>query len=197
MGAHSEDFAGFPAGIIEKVVLIDAELDELWPGWRAKRPFNMAPYETKARLKWLHKRRSLLMHTEAGEPCPLDWDVIVLRDGRDPNKCYAHPVLPVVTAAAEGTREPPSPLSGERLAALQSASRPVLSPLAALAEEVGCTEAIAEEALRDKPPGWMDTPAAWVRRAIAAPAPVRPGDGPGAEPRRPKRPRKAAQEVSP
>jgi len=96
MQAHS------PA-ILEKITAIERELDQIWPGWRQKQPFGECHYDLKARIKWCLKRLSLL---EDGN----DYDVLIVRDARNSQQCYAHPVLPATHRYEQVTREPPSPL---------------------------------------------------------------------------------------
>jgi hypothetical protein len=96
MHAHS------PA-ILEKIAAIEAEMDVIWPGWRQKQPFGECAYDLKARIKWCLKRLSLL---EDGN----DYDVLIVRDARNSQQCYAHPVLPATARYEQVTREPPSPL---------------------------------------------------------------------------------------
>jgi len=96
MHAHS------PA-ILEKIAAIEAEMDIIWPGWRQKQPFGETSYDLKARIKWCLKRLSLL---EDGN----DYDVLIVRDARNSQQCYAHPVLPATHRYEQVTREPPSPL---------------------------------------------------------------------------------------
>lgn len=103
-----------PPRIAGLVADYEAEMDEIHAGWRVKAPFHMLPYAALARMKWLIKRRSLLLFRETrvdanGErytvPAPRDWEVLITPDSRDPRKCYAHPVEPRVTR--EATKEPP------------------------------------------------------------------------------------------
>jgi len=96
MPAHSHDIA-------LKIAAIERELDVLHPGWRAKERFDNTVYDTKARIKWCLKRLSLL---EDGN----DYDVLIVRDARNSQQCYAHPVLPATHRYEAITREPPSPL---------------------------------------------------------------------------------------
>ena len=96
MPAHSHDIA-------LKIAAIERELDVLHPGWRAKERFDDTAYDTKARIKWCLKRLSLL---EDGN----DYDVMIVRDARNSQQCYAHPVLPATHRYEQVTREPPSPL---------------------------------------------------------------------------------------
>lgn len=98
----------FPPHVLVTVGRLEAELDATWPGWRTCVPFHRTDYATKARIKWLLKRRSLLLTRVDGVPCPRDWDVLVVRDNKDPSKCYAHPVQPVLEALPAVTREPPA-----------------------------------------------------------------------------------------
>ena len=99
-----------PLSIAAKVAELEQELDELHPGWRERLPFDRLEYNTLARVKWALKRLSLLQHTEGGYPAPRDWEVLIVQDGRNKRKCYAHPVIPAQTSAAP-TRNPPSPLA--------------------------------------------------------------------------------------
>lgn len=96
MKAHS------PA-ILEKIAAIEAEMDVIWPGWRQKQPFGECTYDLKARIKWCLKRLSLLADGN-------DYDVLIVRDARNSQQCYAHPVLPATRQYEQVTREPPSPL---------------------------------------------------------------------------------------
>ena len=96
MHAHS------PA-ILKKITELEAEMDQIWPGWRQKQPFGETPYDLKARIKWCLKRLSLLAEGN-------DWDVLIVRDARNSQQCYAHPVLPATERFETVTKEPPSPL---------------------------------------------------------------------------------------
>lgn len=175
------EWRGFPAYIVEKIIDIEYELDQLHPGWRVKDRFDQLQYDTKARVKWLLKRLSLLTHTDGGRPDPLDWDVLIVKDKKNPKQCYAHPVIPVVDSGAETTREPPSPFHTggyvDRHAALVEFSRPalgspeVVAPL--LAQKMGLSEEQVLADLRAKPKGWMGDDEEWVgvceqRRTIPA-----------------------------
>ena len=89
--------------ILEKIAAIEAEMDVIWPGWRQKQPFGETAYDLKARIKWCLKRLSLLADGN-------DYDVLIVRDARNSQQCYAHPVLPATHRYEQVTREPPSPL---------------------------------------------------------------------------------------
>lgn len=89
--------------ILEKIAAIEAEMDVIWPGWRQKQPFGECTYDLKARIKWCLKRLSLLADGN-------DYDVLIVRDSRNSQQCYAHPVLPATRQYEQVTREPPSPL---------------------------------------------------------------------------------------
>jgi hypothetical protein len=114
---------GRPARIVTMITEIEQELDLTWPGWRAKQPFDGVEYDRLARIKWLLRRHSLLTYEERGVPCPRDWRVIVLRDAKNPTKCYAHPVVPENTAP-DITGDPPSvvEMPGAESAPLPSAT---------------------------------------------------------------------------
>lgn len=90
--------------ILEKIQKLETEMDVIWPGWRQKQPFGECHYDLKARIKWCLKRLSLLSEGN-------DWDVLIVRDARNSQQCYAHPVLPATARYETVTREPPSPLS--------------------------------------------------------------------------------------
>jgi|DEB0MinimDraft_4_1074332.scaffolds.fasta_scaffold00811_4 hypothetical protein len=80
---------------------IDAELDEIWPGWRNKKPFVSVEIDVKMRLKWLLKRRSLLLQGR-------DWEVRVTRSVKDPDQCFATPIMPKAVVEPGGsTTSPP------------------------------------------------------------------------------------------
>ena len=96
MHAHSPDIA-------LKIAAIEAEMDVIWPGWREKARFDHCAYDLKARIKWCLKRLSLLADGK-------NWDVLVVRDARNSQQCYAHPVLPATARYEQVTREPPSSL---------------------------------------------------------------------------------------
>lgn len=110
MSAHSPDplepAIGLTYPIVignPKVVALEAELDIIWPGWRHRERFDGCAYDLKARIKWCLKRLSLLAEG-------LDYDVLIVRDSRNSQQCYAHPVLPATEKYEQVTREPPSPL---------------------------------------------------------------------------------------
>ena len=97
MHAHSPDLA-------LKIAAIERELDVIHVGWRNKARFDDSAYDLKARIKWCLKRLSLLCEGN-------DYDVLIVRDARNSQQCYAHPVLPATHRYEAVTREPPSPLS--------------------------------------------------------------------------------------
>jgi hypothetical protein len=121
MVAHSNPspWPGRPAPIVALIREVEDELDLTWPGWRTKQPFAHLDYDRLARVKWLLKRHSLLTYEQDGVPCPRDWRVIVVKDAKNPTKCYAHPVVPQATAPDTNTEParvveipsaPPEPL---------------------------------------------------------------------------------------
>lgn len=77
---------------------LEGALDRLWPNWRhpdrSRRRFDHVEYDLKAAIKWLLKRHSLLSRGSSGRPDPLDQPVLVVKDGSNPQKCYAHPIIP-------------------------------------------------------------------------------------------------------
>ena len=119
MHAHSPDIA-------TKIATIEAEMDIIHPGWREKARFDHCAYDLKARIKWCLKRLSLLADGN-------DYDVLIVRDARNSQQCYAHPVLPATARYETVTREPPSPLA--------------LSVLPSTAEEQRLPDAVGEPAL--------------------------------------------------
>lgn len=178
MSAHSTEsiraaWPGRPAYILDKIVAIELELDTILPGWRAKAPFHKTAYLIKARVKWLLKRHLLLTHTDGGQPAPLDWDVLVVRDPKNPNQCYAHPVLPPVVENSMVSRDPESPVTQEQIfftgvhdVRLEEDSVPYI------AKEMSLSQASVQRALEAKPVGWMDTDQAWVARYRSPPLPL-------------------------
>lgn len=87
--------ARIPSALAEAAERYRAELDLLHPGWRAPHPAcDFGGYEfddTRARIKWLLKRESLLRQGR-------DWLVGIAWQGRKP---FAHPIDPAtITDAA-------------------------------------------------------------------------------------------------
>ncbi len=99
--------------ILEQILTHETKLDEIWPGWRKKKPFNRVGYDLLSKIKWSLKKHALLTRMEGGQPAPLEHDVLIVRDGRNPRKCYAHPVEPVLEDRPDVTRNPflPQPLA--------------------------------------------------------------------------------------
>lgn len=95
------------------VLAYDGELDELHAGWRQREPFGALPLGHLARVKWLLKRRELLLFRvgseESSRPAPRDWTVKIVPSPSDPRQCFAVPVDPATVAPAlrEITTEPP------------------------------------------------------------------------------------------
>lgn len=92
-----------------QIAAYEEELDRLWGadrpggGWRRHEPFARADVPTLRRLKWLLKRRDLLLQGK-------DWEVeLVVRDPRLPHKVWAVPV-PKSEPKADDPRAPASPL---------------------------------------------------------------------------------------
>lgn len=97
------------------VLAYDGELDQIHPGWRRKQPFGELEYDDLARVKWLLKRRELLLHrrlTGPGQsvPAPRDWTVKILPTPADPRQCFALPIDPQasVHTRRDVTDEPPA-----------------------------------------------------------------------------------------
>lgn len=171
---------GLPPFYADKLRVIEAELDVTWPLWRQKKPFDHLQYDHKARVKWLLKRQSLLSNTTNGMANPLDWDVLIVPDRRNPHKCYAHPVMPSAKSR-ETTREPPSPFFvGGQLDPRILHSRPAANSPEDVANKTGFSVELCKEALACKPPRWMDTSVAWVNRWVAARSSEEPGEAPPA-----------------
>ena len=149
---------GFPAWAVEKLLDHESELDQIWPDWRMKKPFDAVRYDLKARIKWLLKKVALLTNTEGGLPAPRDWDVMIEPDLKNKSKCYAHPVLPVNDAVREATREPPSPLARQAVA-----SAPVVQ-IEQAGPETAPLDPFAVEAMACKPATWLGTDDEWIGR---------------------------------
>lgn len=130
----------------EQVAALDTELDSVWPGWRAKQPFGRVEIDRKARIKWLLKRRQLLVACR-------DWKVLIRYDPRNPLQCYAHSVPPAAdTLMLPNSQHPPAmvrPLYGKPVSAPHLAASCRL-PLEAV-----------EAALAEKPPHVRDA-RTWV-----------------------------------
>ena len=90
----SSQWDDFPPRAQNEILSIESELDTLWPGWRQKLRFDKVEYDLKFKLKGLLKKHMLLTRREGGHPAPRYWDVLVVRDGQDKTKCYAHPIMP-------------------------------------------------------------------------------------------------------
>lgn len=101
-----------PRAFRDQIATYAAEMDLLHPRWRSKvrdeRDFSGDEFnDTRARIKWLLKRISLLSQMR-------DWPVVIAWKGRTP---YAHPVEPQNGVAGEtppvGIEPPPvSPFDG-------------------------------------------------------------------------------------
>ena len=95
------------------VLAYDGELDELHPDWRQRAPFGALPLNALARVKWLLKRRELLLYREGSEtssrPAPRNWIVKIVPSPADPRQCFAVPVDPASMAPQLRTitTEPP------------------------------------------------------------------------------------------
>jgi hypothetical protein len=77
-----EGFTSIYGGIRAKEILqeckdLDAQLDEIWPGWRERKPFAHLPYQALERVKWLLFRREQLFQGRA------DWGIKVLHSHRN------------------------------------------------------------------------------------------------------------------
>lgn len=160
MGSHSTSidpkWDGYPQAIVDKILILEAELDEIRPGWRTHQRFDTVAYDLKARIKWCLKRHSLL--TSGGPFGIRDWDVIVVRDGKSKTQCYAHPLEPVSTtpdsyrgkdSAYEAARDPKH-------------SRPPEENLAALAWRLGVPIEMVEFLARNKPADFPGTTTKWI-----------------------------------
>lgn len=91
---ETSPWADFPPKARTEILSIETELDEIWPGWRQKLRFDKVNYDLKFKIKGLLKKHQLLTRREQGVPAPRYWDVLVVRDGKDKTKCYAHPIMP-------------------------------------------------------------------------------------------------------
>jgi hypothetical protein len=132
----------------------ESELDTIWPGWRRHEPFGALPYDHRARIKWLLKRHELVA---AGR----DWPVLIVRDGKNPTKCYAHPIPPDGSGVTPDIPPPPRdvPLPAASLAAGRAGAGP--SP-SMVAFRLRLPVEVVEAALDAMPPGTTDVDA-WVR----------------------------------
>lgn len=101
-------YADFPQLAQTLIKEVEDELDQIWSGWRQKQRFDTVEYNLMARIKWLLKKHSLLTTRTGPTPTPRYWDVLVVKDSKNPKKCYAHPIIPA-NDAEDTTRNPPSP----------------------------------------------------------------------------------------
>ena len=111
--------ADTPPAVAELVLAYENELDALHPGWRRYEPFAHFDYDSLARVKWLLKRRQLLLHREwtagrngsapTSRAAPRDWKVRIIPSPKSPRMCFAHPVIPEAVRRTM-TDQPPSPI---------------------------------------------------------------------------------------
>lgn len=111
--------ADTPPEVAKLVLAYEDELDRLHAGWRRYEPFAHLDYDSLARVKWLLKRRQLLLHREwipgrngmpaVSRAAPRDWKVRIIPSPKSPRMCFAHPVIPEAFRRAV-TDDPPSPL---------------------------------------------------------------------------------------
>lgn len=94
---------------------IESELDSIYPDWDAVnprtdglnargKPFDHLTPPFLRRVKWLLKRRLLVLKNMP------EWGVLVAVDGKNPAKCYAHPIPP------QANGQPSRPWPPERIA---------------------------------------------------------------------------------
>lgn len=93
------------------VAAYETELDQLLPasrpkgGWRKNEPFIAEPLPVLRRVKWLLKRRELLLSGR-------DWEVeLVTPDARNPRKVFAVPQEPPEALETDDPRNPRSPIA--------------------------------------------------------------------------------------
>lgn len=105
-----------PPAVRDAVAVLDAELDDLHPGWRTFQPFAHMEYERLAAVKLRLLRRKLLLNREVigqgptgaiTRPAPLDWAVRIVPSPRDHRMCFAQPVPPRVETAPQIQTSPP------------------------------------------------------------------------------------------
>jgi hypothetical protein len=103
--------ADTPAEVVALVTAYEGELDAAHPGWRRYEPFGHLEYDALARVKWLLKRRQLLLTRTplpngGSRATPRDWKVQIIPSPTNPRMCFAHPIIPK-PARREMTTEPP------------------------------------------------------------------------------------------
>jgi hypothetical protein len=101
-----------PPAVAALVLAYEAELDQVHPGWREYEPFGHLDYDALARVKWLLKRRQLLLHREAApggktRASPRDWKVQIIPSPNNPRMCFAHPIIPQAVRRSITTDPPP------------------------------------------------------------------------------------------
>lgn len=92
-----------PRAYRDQIATYAAEMDLLHPGWRSpvrdQRDFSGPEFDdTRARIKWLLKRMSLLAQGR-------DWAVVIAWKGRVP---FAHPIEPASGASGEAAADVPA-----------------------------------------------------------------------------------------
>lgn len=141
--------AQLPPAFRDEIAKYEVELSALHPAWqstvRAECRFDHFDYERKARVKWLLKRRSLLLRG-------LDWTVIIAPDGKDRTKCYAHAIMPTAPRR-EVTTDPPSPLAMTIAPSWSPPAGSAVVSLPTLAALLRIPLEVVEAAMGDAPAG--------------------------------------------
>lgn len=117
---HIQALGARDPALADAVLSYETELDALHPKWRLapskEASFDHLPLDYKKRIKWLLKRRDLLLHTTGGVSDPRDWQVQVTESLKKRTACFAHPVPPSAGSTANPTEPPESPLAAFRRA---------------------------------------------------------------------------------
>ena len=146
------------APLLHRIEPIEEMLDETWPGWREYAPFTDVHPDHARRVKWLLKRRVLLLQGR-------DWGVLLVNTVKQQSKAHAHPVSP-----PEDRRELEAYYARYELwnppeysvSASPSLGHGVI--VATLAKKFKADPARVKDALSSMPAGF--TPDLWVRRHL-------------------------------
>lgn len=151
------DFKGWPVAL-EAAIVLERELDAIWPGWRRYEPHAEVAPELRARIQWLLKRRELLWVQGR------DWGVHLAERADRPGRVYAHPVEPPDQADLRAEYYRRRDLFGGPAYTPPGRDRPSGSPVPALARKLGVEPAFVQAALSDLPPG--SNPELWIRHKL-------------------------------
>lgn len=144
---------------LETLEAVEESLDQTWPDWRYYAPFGGVEVDHAKRIKWLLKRRDLLLQGR-------DWGVLLVSSVKDGGaRWYAHPIIPppgedlrAEYYARRDLWEPPLWSAHPRHGATPSTT------VQRLAGELAASPGDVAAVLATMPPGF--TPDLWVKRHL-------------------------------